>query len=532
MKKLVCMMICFCLLAALAGCGPAGPAGPAQTEPTAAAAPGEETPPPVAPRNVEIRLMLPANQTGLAAILETLAKAEGYSLRIETGASGAGYADTLNDALADGGPDLFWLEGEFQTRDWDPDSPPAADLLQQESSLTRALAGMVAPGQRLLDDEAVYGLPVGLYAEGSLVNIELLGDLLGTTDHKALLRDLVAADFEEWQNLALSISAFLEHPEKIEVTLGGNTYVTPRYRPESAKALRGVFAVGTGEARAYFQNTLAAVYGAGFASPEDLLAAGSEQRAALLREPLAAAYDLFMLETQYMTQESGRYSRGEDYPNHKRLTMNQASDLFTAGTALFLKGSTSQGLEMEQQYPDLKGCLALIPTKLPIEVEQEPQEAGVEEEREPLKIYQSFAYAPAGYLCLNEGAANPEAAQALLLRLFTSEEGQERIGGQLYLLPFNSYYPREGLNRQLAQALADQNCYPIPAPPQLLESQQVRLGEWVQVELMLKPEPEEADEEAAEEAKAADREAFLAAATGYIQAVTEEEAEQAEEESA
>lgn len=481
--------------------GSGQPAQEALPQPTSQAASRPE-------QQGSLTLMLPPGQTALASVLDTVVSAEGHTLQVETG-SEADYQLSLRRRLEEsGGPDLFWVEGEKQA--WQllgEDFIPFEDLAGSgSSSLMQALADMVPADSRLLQADSVYGLPVGFYAQGYLVNLPVITALLGSDDEDAVLHDLTQATYEQWGAMAAALASFLEHPQKLEIQLGTTTYVTPRYRPESAQAVRGIFAVGTGEAKDYFQNTLSAVYGAAFGSAADLLQSTEQERGALLSDPLGAALDLLYAETLFMTQESGLYRRGEDFLDTQRLTVQQAEELFTSGAALFMHSSSARGLELEQQNPDIKNSLALVPTKLPVRVHLA--------EGEEQLLYQEYAYSQQGYLCINPDSRKKDAAAAVLLRLFTSDQGQALLTEKLYLLPFTQLYPGERIHRQLAGALAGGEAYQIPADAQLLESQQRRLGEWVLLQLMSKEEWDESDDES-----------FLSTAVGYLAVLAAEEGE-------
>ncbi len=422
-----------------------------------------------------VKVHLPTSQKQLGEVLEEVAAQQGLGLEMRYTQS-EDALQNLTELLQNEPPDIFWLGDESEAQHLAAHELLPRNIAADENSVVRAAADLVPPSTRLLDSHAVYGLPVGFYGEGYLVNRPLIAELLGAQSETALTHDLQKATLEQWDHLGAAVESYLEKPRKIAVKLGEGSYTMPAYPSENTRALKGVFAIPTAEAAGFFENTLSATYGAGFGSALDWYGATAEQKAQQLQTCLPAALDVFEVESKYMTHTDGAFERGENYAKTAPISGDEAQQLFVEGKALFLKGNSQTGLALEQANPHLKGALALVPAKVPINA------AGADEKVQP--IYQSYGMAAAGYLCISSDAVNGYGAQDLLLRLFTSQHGTALIQEKLHLLPFAVRYPTDSLNKQLAGALTGGDVYAIPIGKAALLRQQQSLGEWAENMLM------------------------------------------------
>ncbi len=482
------------VLAVLTGCSPpavstAMPAQSSSASPSSSEA-LQDAPP--------IYAFLPSGEAALAELLMAIAAQDGYNLHVQTAAAGSGYAQALNEALSGSTPpDIYWLEDEVAAKEVFSEALPVEMLSGQAGEMLQSLAAMVPASMRLGEAGAVYSLPVGYYAEGVLVNIELLAAIFGITGQTALLRDLMACSWEEWAMLVRSVEQYLAQPGRIQVTLGDGVYITEAIRPDEAQALRGVYAQPTGDITAFCGNSLQAMLSACSATQAEYIALDEQELAERLQPAVEALWGLLELETMHMTLENGPFRRGEGYEELPAVSTADVEELFVGGNALFMRTSSIQAAQIEAENPQLAGKLAILPIKLPqVELQQAEDsgktvESGTESSGElasalspqaiaTQEVYQQvneaiaqnnsrLLVASSGYLCIAEHAAENSGVASLLLRLYTSSDGQRGLAEQVGVVPFSEIYPATGLQQQVAAAAASGDASAMVTAPSSLE---------------------------------------------------------------
>lgn len=443
----------------------------AGTAPIAAAPLAEEGEAPVA--GTTLRVTLPAGQQILSEILQEIAAAEGIALEIDVVTGEGGYVAQMLERYQETKPDIYWVHSEVDAQElFDNDIKPVNMRTNEAGLAIYTLARMTPAHTRVLDPRQVYGLPVGLVAEGTLVNIEQIASLLGSQDLAAVQRDLTFCSYEEWAVLCEGLASYFASPADTVVTLAGNKYTMPRYRPENARLQRGLYAMATGQPGAFLQNTLTAAFATAYEDPTALFSSSPEEMAAIMAQPLEAVFGRLELDTRYMTDSNSTLSRGEGYSGEAKISAAEAEKLFAADTALFIKGDTQTGLRLETEYPRLEGKLTMIPNKLP----RENENVAV--------INEMFGLSAAGTLCVGETSPNQEAAFRLLAALFTTDAGRNAIEQRLHLACFSDPFPRGGLQSQLMEALSFGNVYAQPATQESLSAMETVMGQWADSELM------------------------------------------------
>ncbi len=519
MKRMTAFCLVLCLAAGcLAGCtvgpgtGQSGAKGQAGAAVSASAA--------TVVASGGLRIFLPADKPALAQVIRQMAQAEEIAVELQIGAGGLAYQGTLADALAgEDAPVLFWVDGLAEARALQEKGIQFEDLSGQAAApALRSLTAMVPEAFALAgaDDEGVLGMPLGYYGEGMLVNLSLLGTLLGTQNTEMLRRDLMECSWGEWVALVTMLEDYLQQPRRLRIEIGNGTYTTPGYRPADAQKLRGMFAVATGAPEEYVNGALGATLGIPYASPQALDAATPQEVINALATALPSLFEWLDFETLHMASDNGSFAHGEGYDTKPKYTVDEAVQMFREGTALFLRADTKTGLALEAESDTLKMNLALLPLKLPPAETGETQEttssaaqsqsettasaptaaeqaaASTEENNRLLNVRAD------GYLCIRGGADETGQAAAILIRLFASDEGNAAIAGELYLLPPATPYPAGTLAYQLSAAITARQVHPIVAAPAYLAGAQSTIGEWVQEHLMGKEEWEASDEKAFE----------------------------------
>ncbi len=430
-----------------------------------------ENAPPVA---TSVSVMLPNSHQALGQILQTIANSQNISLEIRLSSNEPRYTLELLEALeSDDRPGLYWLPGEFTARALDSSSYYPYNLGASASGvLPQSIASMVPTDFRLLDDDKIYALPVGAYAQGTLVNLPLLAALLGTDDLISLQRDLILCNYEEWQVLQQAVADYLQTPGRYQFTLGGNLYTMPSYRPTQAETLRGIWALATVGDTSYAQNGLGTAFASVYADPADYLDSDPTLLNEFMQLPLETLYNEIEFATQHMVGHDGNLARGESFSLAREVTQEEAQQFFENGSALFWKSDSRQALQIEEENADLTQSLFLIPTKLPFE------------DNDVAGINQLYSLKIDGYLATVNAKETSGAAGQLLVQLFTEESSLQALQTDLYLLPYTEYYPQSHVLRSLEESVGIGEYYLMPIEPSSLYTTQQRIGDWINLYLM------------------------------------------------
>lgn len=447
------------------------------------------------PKEGEVVVLLPVGRDDVSRLLAETAALDGIKLRLLTQPQGGEYAAKVAEALAgEEAPDLVWLDGEAQASLLEEEGLLADLLVESESPIMASLAGLVPAESRVLNERKVYGLPLGYYSEGYIANLGLLAQVLNTNDQEALRQALVKCTWQEWHDMIVVLQEYLQKPQKYTIKLNGIPFTTAQFRPAEAQGLRGMFAIADGDETRLVQELMDTALNAAFPTTYSWTGRTPEERAKRLKPMLEPVLGTLDLETLYMVNEQGAIWRGEDFAGHSPLGASAAEGLLLNGSALFMRGDSRQALKMEEKAPDLQNKLTMIPIKLPSPAgsdaaadadagaeeassdSQQPEEQqenasetaedaesgqGSEATTEetvfdPVQAVeesnQHLQYASDGYFCASKAPRQKWAVETLLLRLFTTEEGQEEIAGQLQLQPFTSYYPQNPMLQQLRSA--------------------------------------------------------------------------------
>ncbi len=440
-----------------------------------------------------VSIMLPSSQQMLGQMLETTAESQNIEVEIRLAGNEPRYTLELLEAMeSDEKPDLYWMPGEFAARVLDESSYYLYNLdVPASGVMLQSVAAMVPADLRLLNEEKTFALPVGAYAQGTLVQLSLLAELLGTEDLIALQRDLILCSYEEWYVMQTAIVDYLETPGRYQFSLGGNLYTMPSYRPSQAETLRGLWALATVGNTAYVQNGITAAFSAAYTDPATYLDSDPELLNDLMQEPLEALYEEIEFETMHMVGHDGSLARGENFTLAREVTEEEAQQFFENGSALLWKCDTRQALQIEEDNPELAGDLFLIPTKLPFENDS------------VAVINQLYTLEIDGYLAVANAKEANSAAGELLVQWFTQEACLQATQTGLHLLPYTAFYPQSAVLRSLEESVSIGEYYLAPIEPSVLATTQQRMGDWIRLNLMDKSEWTEED-----------RAAFLTAVQG------------------
>ncbi len=520
-SSIFCILVCVSLLC---GCLPSSSQPQNQNETFASISQAtDDTQTPQESTDKTVNITLPQNMAAFGILLEQLGAEDGTQVIVNT-IDGSGYAlATKATMVTDNAPDIFWVEN-----DDDAQTIGGSDALasMDENTVSPLLAGvaqLMPKAEYILEEDEVYGLSLGAVAEGYLVNIEVLAALLGADNANILLQDLENCSFEQFEFMIKGLELYLTQPGRMRLPIGSNQYQTPDYRPTLARSSRGVFGVADDEGEDLVQEVLpATLHIAGeMANDETELTIKQE----VIDKVLMSLLTIMDMETMHMGRVEGAMRRGEDYVLLDIANSNEdAIEQFAQGASLFLRADTRTGFQLEEQYPHLKDKLALVPIKFPLSYDEEEEElsedeiaededdekteeeleeeleeeeriaAEAEEEKQTFEMYSTqFWPSNGGYLCLSNQGAQNTAAQNLLLRLFTTQQGIDGIKETLYLQPFVEIYPSTLLSNQVLEIHTDAEAIREFQDSDTLQRAQEEIGDYIITELMDKTEWDEED---------------------------------------
>ena len=318
-------------------------------------------------------------QSALRDALQSYADAQGVTLAYTSDAASA---------------DLALLSSQ-------PDGDGWTDLAGQPLlSAAAGRAGLPAEGQ-----QTVTALPLGRSLYAYWADSALLTALLGENG----LTDLQNATWTEWQNFVLSMTAWIETPSAVSLTLNGSAYTLPADKPEAAAGLEGVFAVGGADAAAW----------AGPVYTSALLAAGGEYTADTLTGPAGSVYSALTLELENLAGSAGG-------------TQAEAAQAAADGRALFCRISLAD-LAAALGADAVQGM-----TPLPFKCYFVQNDLSTEEYNlTGLMNYPTLACA--GYLAIPSVADNAEGAASAILWMYGSGTGNTALtDGLLLVTPWNT----------------------------------------------------------------------------------------------
>lgn len=422
-----------------------------------------------------IRIVLPSEQKEMAEILKQIAEQEGIQLEIVTLAAGSEYMEKLHKKLVENTIDIFWLTDNNDFYSLQNKEYTSIDILNGGfSSEIEALAKAVPQAVRpIQSNEIVAGLPVGISAEGTLVNIEILAALLGTNDVKSLEEDLMDCSWEEWQHMVQSLQEFLKKPKSMKIKLDNRTYTTPRFRPESAKSLKAMFVFATENSNDLLPNGLNAALAAGQVDNDNDLNTSEHEKALRLEQPLQALFSSIDLQTNNATGEKQILVRGEVFSNAEIISAQDAQELFGREIALFYNSNTQTAFKIINKNKILKNKVVIIPSKMPLE-----------DKNQDKKINMNLNIGVSGYLCVAE-TENKDAVEKIFFRLFTSEKGQKEIFEQLNAIPYTYLLQENKLANQVMSSVKKNAVYNYQLNKYELEKIQNTSGNLLLSEMMM-----------------------------------------------
>jgi raffinose/stachyose/melibiose transport system substrate-binding protein len=298
----------------------------------------------------------------------------------------------------------------------------------------KTLADAIPTGLRLTTGSDSYGVPYNVEGYGYIVDTQMLMDLFALESADAMLADIKAESYDEWETLVKAIDAYIKNTTVATVELNGNNYTFAAAKAGLAANLNGVFAVMGSQKWTYGDHFINVAINAAFSSAAAANAATDEEVDSLKNVFVAYAKALD-LKTSYLAGLDGAAVRGNDFVSEAKFGYDQTVQIFADSKAVFFKqGNWAYG-NIAGVNADQAARLTFLPVKMPM------TDADITAEGLTLdKFNSSIPVFVPNYYAINAKAtaAEQQAGMDFLVWLNTSEAGKKFIIEDFAFIPYNA----------------------------------------------------------------------------------------------
>jgi raffinose/stachyose/melibiose transport system substrate-binding protein len=332
-------------------------------------------------------------------------------------------------------PVIFSVQGIKELIEWTQGGFVQDLSTVQDPAFARLVADM-APSLRLTTNgQDSYGIPYNVEGYGYIVDSQMIADIFGAARVTAVLEDIKAASYTEWETLVKALDGWIKSPSAVQISLNGKAYTLNAGKSGLAANLTGVFAVMGAEKWTYGDHFINVALNAIFTSPNDANNATAEKIRSGKGAFLAYAKALD-LKTSYLAGKNGPGKRGQDFVSSANYGYDQTVQLFTGSKAVFFK----QG---NWAYGNIAGLnaaqaqrLSFLPVKMPFNPADIVRNDGMTVE----KLNRSIPVFVPNYFAVNQYASAEEKRHAynFLVWLNTSPAGQRFLVEEFAFIPYNA----------------------------------------------------------------------------------------------
>lgn len=295
-----------------------------------------------------------------------------------------------------------------------------------------------------------YGIPLVLEGYGYILDRAMFDDLFGAQNTDAVIDDLRACSFTEFEAFVTAVETYISSPSALEIKIGENEYSFLPEKTGRANNLTGVFSLNSENSRAV-EHLLSTALGSRFRTRYEVMNA-DENSVSGTKDVLGAFMTVLDFHTSHIAGTEGTIGRGDEFTGGD-YNYSTSVDLFTRGNALFYPGGTSDTEDFEKSSPGFSNNLDIIPMKLPI-TDIDITTAGMSAE----KLQRSIVIGSRYYLALNPSADEEKSAAArdFINWIYNDERGKTAYSSAFGTVPFNFEY----LDTDIADKPAPKNTPP------------------------------------------------------------------------
>ncbi len=332
-------------------------------------------------------------------------------------------------------PTIFSIQGLKELAEWSQGGF-ALDLTTVTGGDFGKMAAAVPQGLRLTSDgKTSYGIPYNVEGYGFIVDRDMLADLFGATKVDAVLADIKASSYAEWEALVKSIDAWIASPKATSVKLHGNSYTLASAKGKLSGNLNGVFAVMGAEKWTYGDHFINVALNAVFANPVE----ANEADVAKIRSlqgPLLAYAQALDLKTSHLAGLKGKAVRGQDFVSSANFGYDQAVQIFADSKAVFFKQGNWAFGNIEGVNKAQAARLEFVPVKMPYQIQDVKRTDGTT----IADLNSSIPVFVPNYYAVNALVPKEEQQKAFdfLYWMNNSETGKRFIIEEFAFIPYNA----------------------------------------------------------------------------------------------
>lgn len=306
----------------------------------------------------------------------------------------------------------------------------AMDLSEATNEEFIELVNEIPESFYLSDDGTTnYGIPLNIEGYGYIVDTRMLGSLFGEDNVDAFIEAYKTASYAEFEAMVLAMTDYIDNGTVSEITLSGETFTFAEEKDERTSELLGVFAIAGSEGWTYGDHlvniAVDAVFSDGLAAAnatmEDLEAGRS------VWEAYAKLLDLLT--------DNAQVDRGPELINSTTNGYDQQLSYFANGQTIFVKQGNWCYTQIVSANEEIADYMTFLPIKLDI-TDEDIQVEGLTADY----MNSSIATFVPSYYVINEKVSDEEkeAAEAFLVWLNTTEEGQKFVIEDMAFIPYNA----------------------------------------------------------------------------------------------
>ena len=392
------------------------------------------------------------NADALQAAVDAYSAKTGQNIKVFSLGSGTNSSDALNTEMnSENMPTIFSIMNIQELKTW-TEGGFALDLSKATNADFKALVDAIPSSLYLTNDGATnYGIPYNVEGYGYIVDTEMLADLFGADAAANVLKDIKTATYTEWEALIVAIGAYIKDGTAATVTLSGNSYALAAQKGELASKLTGVFSTAGSQTWTYGDHMLNVAIDCVFANSAAAASATPEQLD-LLKGPFLAYAKALDLKTTYAAGADGSLVRGPEFINTTTAGYDAEVQLFADHKAVFMKQGNWVYGNIQKVNADVVDTLTFVPVKMPF-TDADIQVPGMTVD----SVSRSIPVFVPNYYAINakSSAEEQEKAEAFLVWLNTTEEGQKFVIEDMAFIPYNADPAVTKLSNSLGQSILE-----------------------------------------------------------------------------
>ena len=332
-------------------------------------------------------------------------------------------------------PSIFSIQSLKELPEW-KQGGFVLDLNTVTSGDFAKMAAAIPQGLRLSSDgKTSYGIPYNVEGYGFIVDRDMLSELFGPSKVDAVLLDIKAATYEEWETLVKTIDAWITSPKATSVKLNGKSYALASSKGNLSKNLNGVFAVMGAEKWTYGDHFINVALNAVLTSETEAQQA-DDAKVKSLKGALLAYAKALDLKTSYLAGLKGRAVRGQDFVSSSNFGYDQAVQIFADSKAVFFKQGNWAFGNIAGVNPAQAERLEFVPVKMPFQSQDIKRTDGTTVE----KLNSSIPVFVPNYYAVNAMVPKAEQQKAFdfLYWMNNSDTGKKYIVEEFAFIPYNA----------------------------------------------------------------------------------------------